>query len=497
MTDKGTDMGLFTDLPGDDGLPGPQRRLAMIALMTATAMTVLDGTIVNIALPQIALALKVSAGAAIWVANGYLLAAAMTLAIFASLASRIGYRNQYAGGLAVFTLASLGCALAPSLGVLIGMRLLQGIGASAVLSIGPAILRTVFPNRLLGRILGLNALMVAATTAIGPALGGTLLAVSSWEWLFAINVPLGLVGLVLIMRAIPGERASVPGRFDNAGAVLSALAMGALIMAAEACQRVGTPGQSEAAGLHALAYGAAAVVAGLAFVWRQRHAAQPLLPLTIFASTRFSLAALTSLISFVGQGIAFIALPFLFQSNYGYSALHAALLFTPWPLGIILAAPQAGKLSDRYPPIALSSAGLAVFTLGLALLALLPAHAAAWDICWRGFICGIGFGFFQSPNNREMLSNTSREHSANASGVLAIMRTFGQCFGAALMGIIVSVFGAHVIAGTGSLASAAQDASAIRLSLWVAAAATALATLVSVSRLRALRAAPSPPPANP
>jgi DHA2 family multidrug resistance protein-like MFS transporter len=492
-------MSLFTDLPGDDGLPGQQRRLAMLALMTATAMTVLDGTIVNIALPQIALALKVTAGAAIWVANGYLLAVAMTLAIFAALASRIGYRNQYAGGLAVFTLASLGCALAPSLGVLIGMRLLQGLGASAILSIGPAMLRNVFPNRLLGRILGLNALMVAAMSAIGPVLGGVLLAVSSWEWLFAINVPLGLAALMLVLRALPGERRAGLGRFDSAGAVLSAVAMGALIMAAEACQRLGAPGQAEDAGLHALGYGATALLAGAAFVWRQRRAAQPLLPLAIFASPRFSMAALTSLISFVGQGMAFLALPFLFQSNYGYSALHAALLFTPWPLGIILAAPQAGKLSDRYPPIVLSSAGLAIFTIGLALLALLPTHAQTWDICWRGFICGVGFGFFQSPNNREMLANTTREHSANASGVLAIMRTFGQCFGAALMGIILSVFGSHVVAGAGTLASAAQDANAIRLSLWVAAGATALATLISANRMRTVKpgAAPSPPPASP
>jgi DHA2 family multidrug resistance protein-like MFS transporter len=492
-------MSLFIDLPGDDGLPGAQRRLAMIALMTALAMTVLDGTIVNIALPQIAIALKVTAGAAIWVANGYLLAVAMTLATFASLAARIGYRNQFAAGLAVFTLASLGCALAPSIDVLIGMRLLQGIGASAILSIGPAILRTIFPTRLLGRILGVNALIVASFTAIGPTLGGVLLSVAGWEWLFAINVPLGLIGIVLALRAIPGERIASLGRFDSAGALLSAAAMGALIMAAEACQRLGAPGQAEDAGLHALAYGATAVIAGAAFVWRQRRAAQPLLPLAIFASTRFSMAALTSLISFVGQGMAFLALPFLFQSNYGYSALHAALLFTPWPLGIILAAPQAGKLSDRYPPIALSSAGLAMFTLGLALLALLPAHAQTWDICWRGFICGIGFGFFQSPNNREMLSNTAREHSANASGVLAIMRTFGQCFGAALMGIILSVYGSHVVAGAGTLATAAQDANAIRLSLWVAAGATALATLISANRMRTVKpgAAPSPPPTNP
>jgi DHA2 family multidrug resistance protein-like MFS transporter len=465
-------MSLFIDLPGDDGLPGAQRRLAMIALMTALAMTVLDGTIVNIALPQIAIALKVTAGAAIWVANGYLLAVAMTLATFASLAARIGYRNQFAAGLAVFTLASLGCALAPSIDVLIGMRLLQGIGASAILSIGPAILRTIFPTRLLGRILGVNALIVASFTAIGPTLGGVLLSVAGWEWLFAINVPLGLIGIVLALRAIPGERIASLGRFDSAGALLSAAAMGALIMAAEACQRLGAPGQAEDAGLHALAYGATAVIAGVAFVWRQRRAAQPLLPLAIFASARFSMAALTSLISFVGQGMAFLALPFLFQSNYGYSALHAALLFTPWPLGIIL---------------------------GLALLALLPAHAQTWDICWRGFICGVGFGFFQSPNNREMLSNTAREHSANASGVLAIMRTFGQCFGAALMGIILSVYGSHVVAGAGTLATAAQDANAIRLSLWVAAGATALATVISANRMRTVKpgAAPSPPPASP
>lgn len=488
-------MSLFTDLPGDDGLPGPQRRLALLALMTATAMTVLDGTIVNIALPNIAVALKVSAGAAIWVANGYLLTTAMTLALFAALAARVGYRNQYAGGLAVFTLASLGCALAPSLDVLIGMRLLQGLGASAILSIGPAILRTVFPNRLLGRILGLNALMVAATTAIGPSLGGMLLSISSWEWLFAINVPLGGIGLFLVLRALPSERTAALGRFDAAGALLSALAMGALIMAAEACQRLGAPGQAENAGVHALAYGVTAVLAGYAFVWRQRRAAQPLLPLAIFASARFSLAALTSLISFVGQGMAFLALPFLFQSDYGYSALHAALLFTPWPLGIVLAAPQAGKLSDRYPPAALSTMGLAVFTIGLALLALLPGHAQAWDICWRGFVCGVGFGFFQSPNNREMLSNTSRAHSANASGVLAIMRTFGQCFGAALMGIILSLYGAHVVAGTGTALTAAQDAHAIRLSLWVAASATGLATLISLSRIRAGRTEAVAPPA--
>ncbi|WP_105666069.1 MFS transporter, partial [Cronobacter dublinensis] len=158
-------MTLFSSLPGDEGLPGRERALAMTAVMTSTTMAVFDGAMVNIALPDIARELQVSAADAVWVANGYLLAAAMTLAIFAALAGRLGFRTLFAAGVGLFTLASLGCALADSLGMLVAMRFLQGIGGAATLSIAPAILRTIFPNRLLGRILGMNALLIATSTA--------------------------------------------------------------------------------------------------------------------------------------------------------------------------------------------------------------------------------------------------------------------------------------------------------------------------------------------
>jgi MFS transporter, DHA2 family, multidrug resistance protein len=467
-------MELFSDKPGDEGLPGRERARVMAAVMTSTLMAVFDGSMVNIALPQMAQSLQVAAPLAVWFANGYLLSAAMTLAIFAALATRFGFRPVFIFGLSLFTLASLGCANSTSAGMLIVMRILQGIGGAATLSIAPAILRSVFPGRLLGRILGLNALLIASSTAIAPVLGGTLLGTLSWQWLFAINVLPGLVALGLAINAIPSRPMLKEQTFDATGAVLSASLLGALIMLANSFATPHTA--SHAVNAAAIGWAALALVSGMLFIWHIRRAEKPLLPPVIFTSSRFSLAALTSLASFISQGITFVALPFLFQSVYGYSAFTSALLFTPWPVGIVLVAPHAGRLADKYAPSLISTFGLAVFVTGLALLAMLPVHATAWDIGLRSLVCGMGFGCFQSPNNREMLSNVAREYSGYASGVLAIVRTFGQCLGAAIVGVLLAVMALCADIG--------QEEQAVRMSLWVAVAASGLAILFSLTRLR-------------
>jgi DHA2 family multidrug resistance protein-like MFS transporter len=467
-------MELFSEKPGDEGLPGRERAFAMAAVMTSTLMAVFDGSMVNIALPQMAQSLQVAAPVAVWFANGYLLSAAMTLAIFAALATRFGFRPVFIFGLSLFTLASLGCAMSSSADMLIVMRILQGIGGAATLSIAPAILRSVFPGRLLGRILGLNALLIASSTAIAPVLGGTLLETLSWQWLFAINVLPGMLALTLAIKAIPHKPTLDAHKFDGVGALLSATMLGALIMAANSFANPHAADHSLSVSV--MGWAALALISGITFVWHIRRIEKPLLPPVIFTSGRFSLAALTSLASFISQGITFVALPFLFQSVYGYSAFTSALLFTPWPVGIVLVAPHAGRLADKYSPSIISTVGLLMFVVGLALLAMLPAHAEMWDIGLRSLVCGMGFGCFQSPNNREMLSNVAREYSGYASGVLAIMRTFGQCLGAALVGVLLAV----MVSST----SAAMEAQAVRMSLWVAVAASGLAILLSLSRLR-------------
>ncbi|PSS51515.1 MFS transporter [Enterobacter sp. FS01] len=451
-------MTLFSNQPGDEGLPGQARARVMIAVMMTTLMGVFDGTMINIALPSMAQAMQVPAGYAVWFANGYLLSAAMTLLIFAALAARYGTRPVFLAGLATFTLTSLGCALATTPEMLIGMRILQGIGGAATLSIAPAILRSVFPGRLLGRVLGLHALLIASSTAIAPVLGGTILDILSWQWLFAINLIPGTLALVLAGKALPGHVTSGLAGFDLTGAVLSATLLGSTIMMANSFSR---PHE-------ALCWGLLALGSAVVFIWHIRRVRAPLLPPAIFHNGRFTLAALTSLASFISQGITFIALPFLFQTVYDYSPVVSALLFIPWPIGIVLIAPHAGRWADTFSAPLISTLGLVIFIVGLILLATLPATPAMWDICLRSLVCGIGFGCFQSPNNREMLANVSRDYASYASGILSIARTFGQCLGAAVVGILLAV----------------MSTEAVNIALWIAVAASVASVVFSLSRLR-------------
>jgi DHA2 family multidrug resistance protein-like MFS transporter len=458
--------------PEEDGLPPRERRLAIAVIAIGTVMAVLDGTIANVALPTIARELHVDAAASVWVVNAYQLALAMLLLPLSSLGDVIGYRRVYAGGIAIFTLGSLACSLSHTLPLLVAARIFQGVGGAAVMSIAPALNRSIFPASRLGVAVGISALTVASSSAAGPTIGGALLAVAPWPWIFAINVPLGLFDTLFAARALPKSRPS-GGRFDVPSALLSGPAIALLVVALDGFARR-LPSLA-IAGLLACSIGL-----GYAFVRRQRGLAHPMLPLELFAIPRFSLAAVTSLCSFAAQGLAFVALPFLIQGAYGFTAFQSGLLFTPWPLSIACVAPVAGRLADRIHPPLLSTIGLGVFTLGLILFSVLPPHAGPPAIVACGIVCGLGFGFFQSPNNRELLGSAPRNRSGSASGVLATVRVTGQSLGAATVAIVLGTAAASSVDPHVAAHLLAPAHTALRL----AAICALVGTVVSTSRLR-------------
>jgi MFS transporter, DHA2 family, multidrug resistance protein len=451
----------------ETGLPFPQRYWAILCVALGITLAVLDGAIANVALPTIARDLRTTDAGSIWIVNAYQLAITISLLPLAALGDRIGYRRVYIAGLALFTAASLGCALSGSLASLATLRVIQGFGAAGIMSVNTALVRMIYPTAQLGRGVAINAMVVALSSAIGPTIASAVLAIAPWPWLFAINVPIGIVAVLGSLRALPTNRGH-DAPYDYLSAVLNACVFGLLIFAVDGL------GHGERY-THVAVAALAALVLGYFFVRRQLAQPAPLLPVDLLRIPVFALSIGTSVASFISQMLAFVALPFWLQHTLGFSQVETGLYMTPWPLVIVFAAPLAGVLSDRYPAGALGGVGLALFAAGLAALATLGAHPAPLDIVWRMGLCGLGFGLFQSPNNRAILSSAPRERSGGASGMLGTARLTGQTLGAALVALIFGVAPQH----------------GPTTALYTAAAFAALAAVVSTLRLRAPQHAPT------
>ena len=425
-----------------DGLPTPARYYAMAVVILGITMTVLDGTIVNLALPGIARDLAASAAHSVWVVNAYQVAILCLLLPCANLGDLVGYRRVYLSGLTLFTLASLGCTLAASLPMLAAARAIQGLGAAGIMAVNAALVRLIYPRRLLGRGVALNSMVVALASVAGPSVAAGILSVASWPWLFAVNLPLGVVVLWLGYRALPHNSAPPPGaRLSPQDVLLNALTFSLVFLGADALGSGGAANHSaRTAGLIMLAAGA---LLGTVYVRRQLRQAVPLLPVDLLRIPVFALSMCTSVAAFAAQILAYIALPFLLLDAYGRSPLQAGLLITAWPLAIIVAAPLAGRLIGRYPDGLLGGIGLSILAAGLASLAALPAQPSNADIVWRLALCGIGFGLFQSPNNHTIVTTAPRHRSGGASGMLGTARLTGQTLGAVLLALIFSLANAH------------------------------------------------------
>jgi DHA2 family multidrug resistance protein-like MFS transporter len=407
-----------------DGLPAERRRWAVAAIFTALAVASLDTAIANIALPAIASDLHVSPADVIWVVNVYQIALVATLLPLGALGEIVGHQRIYLGGLLLFTLASLACACAWSLESLLIARTLQGLGASGMMSVNGALVRFVYPARLLGRGFGHNALVVATATTLGPTIASGILALGPWPWLFAINIPIGLIAIAIGLKTLPQTpRALHP--FDFPGALMASGCLGLFIVG------IGSAAHHARISMVLIEL-AAAIVLGWFLIRRQADHPAPMLPIDLFRRPVFALSAATSVCSFAVQGLAFVSLPFYFEDVLQRTQVETGFFMTPWPLVVAFMAPIAGRLSDRYKVGLLGGIGLALLTVGMVLLATLPASPGIADIVWRMAICGAGFGFFQAPNLKTLMSSAPPGRSGSASSIVATARLTGQTIGAAL-----------------------------------------------------------------
>jgi DHA2 family multidrug resistance protein-like MFS transporter len=451
------------------GVAAPSKRAwTLVATSTVTVLSMMDQTIANTALPTIAHDINASAAASIWVINGYQLALTIGIVPLATAGDILGYWRVYRIGLLIFGLASLGCVLSHSLLMLTAARFVQGLAGAALTVTSAPINRLVYPPKMLGRATGISAMAVSLGAATGPIVGGAILAIGPWQWLFALNIPIAIAMYVLAIAVIPktpGHR----GAFDTLSAVMSVAMFGLAVIGFDS---FGHHGSLPLAFTEIVA----AAIVGWIFIRRQLATPLPMFAVDLFAQLRFTLAVFACYASFISQTIAWVALPFALQTVMGYKPLEIGALLLPWLLASAAVAPFSGRLADRYNSSRLAVIGLGTFSVGLLCTALMGPSPTPFDIAWRMAVCGIGYGLFQSPNNRSMQGSAPRERSGAPQAIQGVARVFGQTTGAVTVASIFAMEGHPTANGSGITDSA------VVVAMSVATACAVLATLASLWR---------------
>jgi DHA2 family multidrug resistance protein-like MFS transporter len=413
------------DIEAETGLRQPRRGIAITAVLASMALVVLDAAIANVALPTIARSLLVTPALSVLVVTAYQAALLMALLPCAALGESLGFRRTFNLGVATFTAGSVLCAVSPSLPWLLAARFTQGLGGAAVLALGVALLRHIVPHRRLGAAIGWNALTVALAAAAGPTIGALILSVSNWRWLFAASLPLALTAL-LAARALPAV-AGTARRLDLISMTLNAGLFGALVIGAEAL-----PSRP----LLACVLLATSALILIALLRRELPKSAPLIPLDLLRVGSFRISVTASVCCFTGQTAGMVALPFYLQHGLGQTPLMTGLYMTPWPVAVAIAASIAGKLADRMRTAWLCACGGLCLAIGLAAAAWWPLHGDPRPLAALTILCGLGFGLFQVPNNRNMFLAAPRERSGAAGGMQGTARLTGQTAGAVLMTLL-------------------------------------------------------------
>ncbi|WP_054694797.1 MFS transporter [Syntrophomonas palmitatica] len=429
-------------------------------------MATLDGSILNIANPSIASAFHVSISSVQWVVTAYILVITATLLLFGKLGDRIGGQKIYRNGFAVFTLGSLLCSLSSSLGVLVGSRLIQAIGASMMMATGIGIVSNTFPPAERGKALGLTASMVGMGNMTGPPLGGIILAKLSWPFIFLINVPIGLVGFILAVKLLPAQEINkTESAFDFTGTILLAAASALLVFSTNTA--------------HGINY--KLLVLGLALLlafWRwEEYLENGLLDLELFKIPRFVFGNLLAFVAYSLQPFIIFLMPFYLERVMNLTPAYSGLLMAVTPIAMALTAPLAGSLSDRIGPGLLTPFSFLMLGLASVMLSALNESSSILYIGLCLGLFGMGMGAFGSPNNSAILGAVCREKAGYTGGFISMVRNFSFALGTAMSAGLFSLFFRSVSASHSYVAS---YAAATRHIYWISSILCLLGFILAV-----------------
>lgn len=470
----------------EGGFPSKWAVLAVLAI--GIFMATLDSSIVNISLPTIAMYFQVPLSGTIeWIIIAYLVVIAGVLLTIGRLADITGRKMLWVAGLVIFTLGSATCGAAPALPVLIIARAFQGLGGALIMSVSPAMLTGAFPAEERGRALGMNAVFVALGISIGPTLGGLITANFSWRWIFYVNVPLGVLGVVASLLVLKERHTRASGRFDPVGACLLAVGLVALTLGLSFGREWGWHSWELILTL------ATSVLAFVLLIVSGQRMRDPIIDFSLLRNRVFVSANVSLIMSFLALFAVSFMLPFYLEELRAFPIVEAGLLLSPLPLAIALIAPFSGALADRIGTRWLAATGLTIACLGLVLISQLNAQSSITDIIWRLVVTGVGQALFQSPNNSALMGSAPRQRQGVAAGFLATGRVIGQSVSVALAGAIFtsldgSIAGAllarHHISHSLTLALQQTFTAAFHVTFLVCACIAALGVFTSLVRGR-------------
>jgi EmrB/QacA subfamily drug resistance transporter len=442
-------------------------------------MIMLDNTIVNVALPSIQRDLGIGLSELEWVVNGYALTFAVLMLTGGKLADLLGRRLIFIAGLAVFIAASLACGLAPSADWLIGARIVQGVGAALMNPATLSIITATFPPRQRGMAIGIWAGVSALALAIGPLVGGVITEQIDWSWIFFINVPIGVLGIVVARLAIDESRdTSAEQRLDLPGLATSAIGLFALTYALIEANTYGwTSGRI-------LGLFATAVVFLGIFVLVELRQRIPMLDLSLFKNPTFAGSNATMMLVALAMFGVFFFVSLFMQNILGYSATKAGAVFLPMTMLIILVAPVAGRLSDRVGARWLMGAGLVCVGTSLVIFSRLDFDSGFWDLFPGLVVGGVGMALSMTPTTAAAMGSVPVDQAGVGSAVLNSMRQVGGSLGIAVMGAIVA---SYVTAQPGTPAAAEEFVHGFQRALVVAAVIAYSASVLAVATVRKYR----------